>query len=224
MTHQGSGDASPLQISTALCGLAACAGDFLVTFGLAFRLPNYNHLHMVMSDLGTQGSPVAHWVSAWWVAFGLLMLAFAFGVWRTFHAQRSRALICALLIAVFGVGAGLGAGTFPMDSAGSLPTLPGRLHDTLAGIGFVALAFVPLVAGGLFPRRGRLRLSIAAFVLGMALLLLFVASEDASQGTGLLAAAGLWQRLFLLDQYTYLAILAATMVQPSPAPALTTNP
>lgn len=200
----------------ALAGWVATVGDVVVSLILGFFYPNYNHVELVMSELGTSQSPVALWINLWWVIFGVLFVVFALGVWRAFASDGPAGVIVALLIAVFGLAAGLAAGLFPMDPGGAEITLSGRLHGILGGIGYLALMVVPLVARPLFPQTRASRwLSIAAFVLGVVSFVLFVISEDAPSGAGILSYAGLWQRVFLLDYYVYLDVIAVRMLRRS---------
>jgi hypothetical protein len=203
-------------IIAAVAGLVAFVGDFLVTIVLGFFYPNYNHLKLVMSELGTSQSSVAVWVGLWWVVFGILFITFAIGFAVAFASGKKSVLIVALLIALFGLGAGVGAGLFPMDPVGSETTLAGELHDVFAGAGFLAIAFVPLVSSVIFPRKrvpGMYWLSIGVLVLGLVSFALFVVSEDVPSTAGILSYTGLWQRLFLLSHYTYLGVIAALMVR-----------
>jgi len=204
-------------VVAAVAGLLAFVGDFLVTIALGFFHPGYNHLELVMSELGTAQSPVAVPMGLWWVVFGFLFLTFAAGFAAAFASGGRWVLIVALLIALFGLGAGVGAGMFPMDAAGLEPTRAGELHDLFAGIGFSAIALVPLVSSlALFPRRRAPKMywvSMGAFVLGLIFFALFVISEDLPSAKGLLSYTGLWQRLFLLDHYAYLGVIAAMMVR-----------
>jgi hypothetical protein len=197
-------------------------GDFLVTIVLGFFYPDYNHLKLVMSELGAPGSPVAVWIGLWWVVFGFLFIAFAIGFAMAFASGKRPVLIVALLIGLFGLGAGIGAGLFPMDPAGGETTRAGELHDACAGTGFFALAFVPLVSLAVFPRKrapGMRWLSIAVFVLGLVALVLFVVSEDLPSAQGILSYTGLWQRLFLLIHYAYLGVIAVLMIRSAHAPS-----
>ena len=200
----------------AIAGLVASVGDFLVTIVLGFFYPNYNHLKLVMSELGAPASPVAVWIGLWWVVFGVLFIAFAIGFAAAFASGKRSAWIVALLIGLFGLGAGVGAGLFPMDSVGAKPTLSGELHDAFAGAGFFAIAFVPLVSLAVFPQKRTPRLtwlSIGVFVLGLVSFTLFIVSEDVPCTAGALSYTGLWQRLFLLAHYTYLGVIAALMIR-----------
>jgi hypothetical protein len=209
-------------VLAAVAGLVAFAGDFLVTIVLGFSYPNYNHLELVMSELGVPGSPVAVWIGLWWVVFGFLFIAFAVGFAMAFASGRRSMLVVPLLIGLFGLGAGIGAGLFPMDAAGGETTRAGELHDVFAGAGFFAVTFVPLVSLAMFPRQrapGMYWLSIAVFVLGLLSLVLFVISEDVVSAQGILSYTGLWQRLFLLIHYTYLGVVAVLMVCSTRTPA-----
>jgi hypothetical protein len=203
-------------VLAAIAGLVAFAGDFLVTIVLGFFYPDYNHLKLVMSELGAPGSPVAVWVGLWWVVFGFLFIALAIGLAAAFASCKRAVLIVSLLIGLFGLGAGVGAGLFPMDAVGGETTRAGELHDVFAGTGFFALAFVPLVSLAVFPRqRAPVMhwLSIAVFVLGLIALVLFVISEDGPSTQGILSYTGLWQRLFLLIHYAYLGVIAVLMIR-----------
>lgn len=205
-------------IIASIAGLLAFIGDFLVTLALGFFYPNYNHLKLVMSELGTSQSPVAVWINLWWTVFGILFITFAIGFKKAFASDKKSVVIVTLLIILFGLGAGIGAGLFPMEPGGSETTLTGKLHGICAGIGFLAITFVPLVSLTIFPRKHSPRLywlSVGVFVLGLASLVLFVVSEDASSTGSLLSYAGLWQRLFLLNHYTYLGVVSAMMIRSS---------
>ena len=206
----------------AVAGLIAFAGDFLVTIILGFFYPNYHHLELVMSELGTIKSPVAVWMNIWWVVFGILFIIFALGFRKFFTSHKKSVLIATLLILLFGLGAGVGAGLFPMEPGGSETTLTGKLHGICAGIGFLAIMFVPLISLALFPRKSSSRmfwLSVIVFVVGLVSFGLFVTSEDAASGGGLLSYAGLWQRVFLLDNYVYLGVIAVMMIRSSRYPS-----
>ena len=209
-------------VVASIAGLLASIGDFLVAFALGFFYPNYNHLKLVMSELGTSQSPVAVWINLWWIVFGILFITFALGFKQAFTSDKKSVVIVTLLIMLFGLGAGIGAGLFPMEPGGSETTLTGKIHGICAGIGFLAITFVPLVSLALFPREHSPRLywlSVGVFVLGLASFVLFVASEDVSSAGGLWSYTGLWQRLFLLNHYSYLGVVSAMMIRSSPRPA-----
>ncbi len=200
----------------AIAGIVAGVGDFVVTFAAGFFYPGYDHLRLVMSELGTARSPVAFWVNTWWILFGAFFVAFALGLWQHCRSHKIPITIIVLLIAVFGLGAGIGGGLFPMEPGGLEMTTAGKLHGIFAGLGFMAIAFVPLVGLWIFPRSHTPRLfwlSGGAFILGFIFFVLFVAAEDAIAGNLLLGYVGLWQRLFLLNHYGYLGLFAARMLR-----------
>ena len=197
-------------------GLTAFAGDFLISFILGFFYPNYNHLKMVMSELGTSQSPVAVWINLWWVVFGFLFIIYGIGFGKAFEYRKKSVFIVVLLLILFGLGAGIGAGIFPMDAQDIQTTSVGKLHDVFAGTGFFAIAFVPLISMKIFPRIRFPKfywLSIGVFVIGVITFALFVISEDASSTGSLLSYTGLWQRFFLLNHYSYLGIISAMMIR-----------
>ena len=166
----------------AIAGLLAFAGDFLVTFVLGLYYPDYNHLKLVMSELGTYQSPVATWVNLWWVLLGILFIVFALGIQAVFARRKKAALIVTVLIVLFGLG---------------------------AGIGFLGITFVPLVMLILFSRTyspGFVALSATVLGVGLFSLAFFIASEDVSTAAGILSYPGLGQRLFLLNHYIYLSV------------------
>ncbi len=202
---------------TSIACIIACIGDFIVTIILGLFYPDYNHLKLVMSELGTSNSPVAIWANLWWIVFGILFITFAIGFKEAFASNRkSVVMIVTLLIMLFGLGAGIGGGLFPMEPGGSETTLIGKLHSICAGIGFLAIMFVPLISLAIFPQTRSPRLywlSVGIFVLGLASFVLFVVSEDASSVSGLLSYAGLWQRLFLLNYYVYFMAIAVRMLK-----------
>ena len=203
-------------IIAAIAGLLAFVGDFLVTIVLGLFYPNYNHLEMVMSDLGTSQSPVGAWINLWWIIGGVLFFIFAVGFRMTFAAHRRSATAVMVLIMLFGLGAWICGGLFPMEPGGLETTLAGKLHGVCGGIGYMVIVFVPLVSLVIFPRKrvpGMYWLSIGVFVLGLVSFALFVVSEDVPSTAGILSYTGLWQRLFLLSHYTYLGVIAALMVR-----------
>ena len=193
--------------------VVACVGDFAVPMVLARSYPGYSHVRDVLSELGTARSPVAQWINRWWLVFGLLLIVFAIGVAAACHPGGAPVYILSGLLIVFGVLGGMAAGLFPMDSAGSRPTVAGKLHDILGGIGFLALMLIPVVSLWAFPR-GEFpvlyRLSAVTSFAGMIPLVLLALSARARGGW--LSWAGLWQRLFLLNYYTHLTALALTMI------------
>jgi hypothetical membrane protein len=202
-------------VASAVGGVVACCGDFVVPMIIGRSVPGYSHLRNVLSELGTRESPVAGWMNGWWIVFGLLMMAFGIGVALAFPSggEAGRVLACQFL--VFGLGAGIGAGLFPMDPVGSPTTLTGWLHGLTVTVGFTALGFAPLVTLWVVPRADAAWLwwlSAVVQALGLVVFALIVVSGH-GRGEGVLSWAGFWQRTFLAVYYVYVAALAVEMVR-----------
>lgn len=209
-------------VVASIAGFVVFIGDFLVTFILGFFYPNYNHFKMTMSDLGTSQSPVAIWISLWWTIFGTFFFIFAIGFRKTFASHKKPATVVMVLIMLFGLGAWIFAGLFPIEPGGLETTPAAKMHGVGGGIGYLAIIFVPLAALGIFSRKPSPKLfwlSTAVFLLGLLAFGLFLASEDAPLSGGLLSYAGLWQRLFLLNYYFYLGVLSVIMIRKSQSSA-----
>jgi hypothetical protein len=200
----------------AIAGLAACVGDVVIPAILGRMVPGYDSTREVLSRLGCADSPVRMWINAWWCLFGLLIAVFAWGFFRAFAGGEflSWPGLAALLLLVFGLGSGPGAGLFPMDIPGTPPTRSGAMHQLLPGLGFIALFFLPAVglaifSGGKSPIL--FWLSAAALVGGVAGAVL-ISISGRPGASGILALGGFWQRAFLANYYVYLIALAAVML------------
>jgi hypothetical protein len=208
-------DRDTCRLVGAIAGLAACIGDVIVPLVLGWRVEGYSHLRQVQSELGAAGSPVAWWVNAWWIAFGVLMVLLAAGVECTWGARGLWAHVLAGQVLVVGVILGIGAGLFPMDLPGAERTLAGRLHETFGGLGFLAMLMIPVVVWVAFPEAERLALRVLAVVAGVAglvSLVLFVRAPLASAASPL-RLSGLWQRTLLGSYYVLLCWLAVEMLR-----------
>jgi hypothetical protein len=206
----------PIVSAAAVAGIVAGVGDLAIPMALARRWPGYDSARDVLSRLGCADSPVRLWINAWWCLFGALIIAFAWGYYRVFvhGAPLSAAGLAALLLVVFGLGAGPGAGLFPMDVPGQPPTPTGALHHRISGVGFVALFFVPLVGLAVFGGRSPVLFwgSLAAALGGIAALGMIVVSSR-PKAAGILALGGMWQRVFLLNYYLYFFAIAFEMLR-----------
>jgi len=199
-----------------IAGIIVFVGDFLVTFILGFFYPNYSHLKIVMSELGTGESPVAIWINLWWIVFGTFFVIFGIGILKAFGEHKKASFWGMILMILFGVGGWICGGLFPMDPGGAETTLAGKLHGICGGVGYLALLIVPLVLLPIFSKEKEPRqywVSISVFVAGITTFILFLASEDATAVGSLLSYPGLWQRLFLLVNYAYLGMIAVLMMR-----------
>ena len=127
--------------------LAAAGLDLLLPFLLAPFYPGYSHRRQVMSVLGSPESP-ARWVyRVWLVALGLLLCAATPDLWAAF-GNRSPVLTGLLIavLCVFALGAGVLAGLFSVNADKAVETAASRIHGVGSVLGFLALAFAPLLA------------------------------------------------------------------------------
>lgn len=144
---------------------------------------------------------------------GVLMLAFAAGLWRALGTRT-----VAILVAIWGVGL-LGAGTFATDPVNGYPpgtpnqiaeaTTHGALHDLFSVPGFIALAVAIVVFAVRFARRRRQ--GWAAYSVASAIVLAagFVLASAAFGGApNLLSVGGLFQRIAVVAGFAWLTALA----------------
>ena len=137
------------KISAIACFIA-CIGDFLVTIVLGCFYPRYNHLKFTMSELATVKSPVAIWISTWWIIYGILIIIFGIGFGKALNLKNTLTKVSTALIILFGIGAGIGAGIFSYSPITQETTISGNIHDISAGVGFIAILFLPIISFKLF--------------------------------------------------------------------------
>lgn len=201
----GSTSASYGRIAVATC-FAACIGDFAVTFVIGFLHGHYDFINQSESYLGTDDSPVAVYMNIWGVLFTILFVVCAWALRRTILSSGRWATIAVWLIAIYGIGEGMGSGLFPYNHVGAELTLSGKLHSLFSGIGVSALVALPYVLLKLFPASAfpaLHRLFLIVAISAPTFILLFLLSKDNA-----LPYKGLWQRLFILDYYLLLMVLA----------------
>ena len=201
--------------SVSLClGILACFGDILVPFILGAKKENYNHFYDVISELGTKESPTHKQASIWLIVFGLLFVLFAIGFWIKIGISPSINLAFVLSMISFGIGAGIICGIFPEDSKGEPETIHGKIHGISAGLGSIGLLLSPLFACWIKALPVNEFISCIVFILPLISFSLFLGSKRKVkvEGTGVVAAAGLWQRLFLIVCYGFLVVNGIMLV------------
>lgn len=193
-------------------GVIAMAGDFVIPWILARRYPGYSHFRDTISTLGTTGSPVKRQLTIWLIVLGVCFLGFAVGQAIQFRVFTWRHSSYLLGIVAFGLGAGIVAGIFPEDAAGTEETPTGKVHGIGAGLGFILLLLTPLWARGMVECAAVEGWNTLGFVVGLIAFTLFLVSgKRSAHYRGL---TGLWQRLCLATLYGVLLIngLASWMV------------
>ena len=209
---------SLILIASIAC-FTACIGDFWVTFVLGDYKPGYSQLRNTMSLLGVTSSPVSGIISLWWIILGLLIILFAIGFGKAFGYHKRPVQIATWLIISYGLGEGLGSGLFKDDLMNKTVTLSGNIHEILGGIGTSAILVLPFIVKIIIPRAtnpGFHTLSLSVFILGVFFLAMFLFRLIPYESNDLLLYKGLWQRLFILDYYIYLMVIAVIMIKKSP--------
>jgi hypothetical protein len=209
-----------LIISAAITCIVACFADYIITFILAGKYPDYNRLTDTLSKLGATISPVSQIISDWWILLSLLFTFFAAGFYFSFKKKGKPANIATLLIIIYALGEGMGSGLFPANYIKHGLTFSLIIHDTLSGIGVGSIIILPLVMLYLFPRekfRYFYILSIIVTVIGLSMLILFsIAKIYNDPDYIILSYKGLWQRLMNANYYIYLIVIAVIMLKKSP--------
>ncbi|MGE5394540.1 MAG: DUF998 domain-containing protein [Candidatus Saccharibacteria bacterium] len=203
-------------IAASIACFIGCIGDFWVTFVLADYKPGYSHLRHTMSMLGVENSPVSLLISAWWITLGFLIIFFALGFAEAFNYRRWEVKFSTWLLILYGLGEGLGSGLFKAERINNSLTITGNLHEIMGAFGTIAILILPL-----FMMRIILRsvnpsfhtLSWTVLIIGLSMLILFLFRFSSFEIEGLSLYKGLWQRLFVLDYYIYLIVIAVMMIK-----------
>ena len=204
-----------LIVLCALIGIAACLGDLCMTHILGTWYPGYKPLLQPMSDLGDDGSPVAQIASAWWVIMGLMFIAFGYGFYRAFSDYGKPAKMAALMLALYGLGEGLGSGLVPGYPGGAFRTPGSIVHNLLGGVGVTAAFLLPFFIMKICStqrRQGLYWYSWFTTVPGILFFILFSVSTFYHPEGNWIVYTGLWQRLFMLVYYLFFIWLGVMML------------
>jgi hypothetical membrane protein len=206
--------------SLALKLLLACGAIGPLLFIIVFLIegvtrPDYNPLRDPVSSLsiGDLG-----WIQAAnFLMVGLLLFAFAIGLWRALKAPRG-IVWESLLIGLAGIGL-FGAGIFTTDPIyGYPPSTPlvlaqysthGHLHDLFSVLFFLGLPIACFVFCRRFATSGEPGWAIYSVLTSLAMLVTFVlAGMGFSQNPSLVNVAGVFQRLSIAIGLIWIALLA----------------
>ena len=194
----------------------ACIGDFFSAAVFARYYPGYNPIAQPLSALGSAGSPIARFVSLSWIFFGMLFLLYAAGYGLSNYSNLPAQKIAAWLIAIYGLGEEIGSGVLPGNHLNGHITTLGWFHDMVGGIGMVALMVLPLVllkkfTRSEFPLMHRFCKIIA--VIGFIIFVGFTVSHIFAITDHRIALwHGLWQRLWIVNYYVFLMVIAMQLV------------
>ena len=200
----------------AIACFVTCIGDFLVIFLFGPSYPGYNQLMNTMSSLGATVSPVSNIVSTCWIVLGFVFVVFALGFRQAFAKRNKYVSFAFWLLVIYGLGELVGSGIFKADHIGNTVTTSAIFHGILGSTGVAALYFLPVVMIKIFPRSsnpGFYRYSLTVLLSGIVLLVLFNFRFSESKNNFIDKYEGLWQRLFVLDYYIYLMLIAIRMLR-----------
>lgn len=190
----------------------AIIGDYVVAYVLALFYPEYSHMKQVMSVLGNPKSPVAILYNIWLIILGILMCISAVDFYIAYcEISQGYARAGTIIIFLFGIGAGILAGIFSVNEVKEVETISSKIHGIGAGIGFIALTFIPLVVGVIsFKEYDSIIgiISIVLFIVSIIVFVLFIMSEREVFENSIIGLSGLWQRLLLGSMYIPLLLIA----------------
>ena len=167
-------------------------------------------MNQTQSNLGISKSPVSFYMNSWGVVFSLLFVICAYALRKSVFAHGGWQLAAVWLIAIFGLGEGAGSGLFPYDHIAGKLTWSGNLHTIFSAIGDTAMVLLPFVLVKIFTKQHFPKLSVYSWfvaITGPVLIIVFLLAR-----ANYLPLRGLWQRLFLLDYYSLLMVVALDML------------
>ena len=198
----------------AVSGILACLGEFAVETYAAFHYPGYSAISQSISRLGSYESPFYILITSWSVVFTFLISLFAYGFWIAFKRDFKGAKLASFLIFLYGLGEGLVAGIFPMDT-----TLIDKVdllgaHNISSGIGVLSLVLFPFVVRPLFSGKNRREEIITwlVAVFGLLFFLLFLLAKFDYYSI-LVPFKGFWQRMFQVIYYSYFVFIALRIIK-----------
>jgi len=147
---------------------------------------------------------------------GVLIIFFGTGFKKEFSMKGSYATFASWLIILYGFGEGIGSGAFKLDHAVNRFITPALIHNTLGGIGVVAILLLPYIMKKVITRSEMpsfYLMSRIVFITGIITILLFLFRYSRDKTNFFSLYKGLWQRLFMLNTYIYLSVIAVLMIK-----------
>lgn len=202
-------------IIASLACLIACTGEITTIFLSAKYYPGFDPLKRTMSSLGASNSSISNQISLWWIIMGLLLMFFAIGFKLAFKERGMPATVASWLIAIYGLGEGIGSAAFKVEKLSNSLTLSGIYHEVFSGIGVIAVLIFPAIMLKIISKLEMpffYRISQFALILGTIFIILFLFRYIIKEASFPASYKGLWQRLYMLNTYIYLMSISIVMI------------
>jgi hypothetical protein len=188
------------------CGVASSVSYVIgVTIG-AYRWESYNSFSQTISELAAIDAPSRPAIVPFFFVYDVLLLAFAYGVWREAGAARRLRVSAVMLFAI----ALVGLVWPPMHMRGAVQTLTDTMHLVFAGIVVACTLSAIVLASSAFGPRFR------AFSFIMLVLLLVTGALTSMQAPRLPANLptpwmGVDERINVFGYLLWVAVLAVAL-------------
>ncbi len=207
------GSATMLRTILLACGVASSLLYVVMLVVAAMQYPGYSSMSRAVSELSAIGAPSRPLWVALGIVYGVLVIAFGWGIWREARANRALRIVGALFV-VNGV---IGFAWPPMHPRGAAFTTTDLLH---VGFTVVTLVFMMLSIGfgaAAFGRRFRL------YSIGTLLVHLGFGILTFTQGRSIAAGletpwVGLTQRINIGVHLLWVAVLAVAVMRAGRSP------
>ncbi len=191
----------------ALCGVIAPILFTIIVIILGLLRPDYSHVSQAISELGSVGAPNAVAQDVNFILFGLLIIAFAYGLHIGIGDGKGSRL-GPILVALFGAVAAVGDGIFP---------LPGPLHQPLFIVGVIAFMIGTLVITRRLKQDARWQgyrlYSLGTGVIAIILFLVLLSYAISTGGGG--PWFGALQRIFVAPLFLWIEGMAIHLLKQS---------
>ena len=192
----------------AICGIIGPILFAIVEITLGLFQPTYNHAAQYISELGATGAPNAIIMNVGLFLLGILIIAFAFGLYLGINEGRS-SKIGPTLLAVSGAGF-MATGLFPCDPSCVNVTFTGKMHVVSARIAWIGMILALLFIAQRFKKDRQWRsyrlytVATALVTLILALMLLFIRIDG---------WMGALQRVFLGVRLLWIEVVAIKLLR-----------
>ena len=201
-----------------ICGLTSTLLYIVTDVVGALSYPGYDYGAQAISEMSAVGAPTAELLAPFYLACGLLLLAFGAGVWSSAGRTGRLRITAACLVAV-ALLALFAWPFFPMHMRGAERSFADTMHLALGAIDVALLAAAIAFASTAFGSRFRLYswASIVAMLVFGAATAFYVPRVDAGLPT---PGLGLLERLSLLSYLLWIAVFSVRLLRSDRASAL----